>query len=144
MDIECRGKRTDKGGWVYGKSILVFQDKDTYMAECGDIRVLSDSNNNIFEIRDAIFFQVDPATVGMYIRKTDSCGTKIYIGDILSYTFGNRTEKFEVVWDDTGFNCKGFYNWYFDNPSAAFSEGMEDFTVIGNIHDNPELLEEAK
>lgn len=71
----------------------------------------------------------------------DKNGKEIYEGDIVKIVglFGFEFTG-EVVYDRFGFNLKGFWFSGFDDPHLAFSEEYE-WQVIGNIHENPELLE---
>lgn len=69
----------------------------------------------------------------------DSEGSLIYEGDIVKY----EGKPYQVIWDKYGFNLKGFYQGFMDYPTEAFSEGLS-FRVIGNIYENPELLEEKE
>lgn len=66
----------------------------------------------------------------------DKNGKEIYEGDIVQDYFGT---KFEVVWDEFMFNLKDYYDGSADYPTVAFAEGV--FKIIGNIYENPELLE---
>nr|DAT83268.1 MAG TPA: YopX protein [Caudoviricetes sp.] len=82
---------------------------------------------------------VEPKTVGQYTGLTDKNGKKIFEGDIV-----------ERLW----LGEKHIYRIYYDNDIASFigtdiySERFTtfdydacEFEVIGNIYDNPELLE---
>lgn len=103
-------------------------------------------------------FFVDTNTIGQYTGLTDKNGTKIFEGDILQgdeYPYcsdGEYNYYAEVVWFDNG--CCGFGLCTHKNPKSAvrgISDGncewFEDFdsdswSVVGNIYDNPELLQE--
>lgn len=101
---------------------------------------------------------VDTNTIGQYTGLTDKNGIKIFEGDILQgdeYPYcsdGEYNYYAEVVWFDN--DCCGFGLCTHKNPKSAvrgISDGncewFEDFdsdswSVIGNIYDNPELLQE--
>lgn len=79
--------------------------------------------------------------VEQYTGLKDKNSTEIYEGDIVKY--GDSVG--EVFYDSEGacFNVSGFYNKSQDYPTMAFSEyGNDIMEVIGNIHENPELVEE--
>ena len=88
-------------------------------------------------------YQTDPEPlVELYTGLKDKNGKEIYEGDIVEYTtcyYGNEKRHRKVIeweeWDSDDFG-EPHNLGYFD-----LSEGME---VIGNIHENPELLENKK
>lgn len=82
-----------------------------------------------------------PETITEYTGLKDKNGTKIFEGDILSAHLDNAYPEdetlLEVIWHNNG--------WYGKNEPffEDFNNGFEKhFEVIGNIHDNPELLKE--
>lgn len=91
---------------------------------------------------------VIPETVGQYTGLTDKNGNKIFEGDILNMHGGCEEMgareydiRCKVVYGRKGYGAEiGF--------TGAYNSGMQiplmcegALTVIGNIHDNPELLE---
>lgn len=85
----------------------------------------------------APLIEVDPTTVGQYTGLTDKNGKKIFEGDIvdcLEY-YG------EVYYDsDCCFDLR-------DNTSemcGGFIGSYNSLKIIGNIHDNPELLDNSE
>lgn len=132
------------GDWVYGLVTAMYDDSYPNLpAEMKNIDGVSD-------------IDVDHRTIGQYTGLTDKNGTKIFEGDILQgdeYPYcsdGDYNYYAEVVWFDDG--CCGFGLCTHRNPKSAvrgISDGncewFEDFdsdnwSVVGNIYDNPELL----
>ncbi len=92
---------------------------------------------------------VDPSTVGQYTGLTDKNGKKIFEGDIVDIT------QYDNVYHKAYRCCRSivfFSNFAFRTNAAPEYEDEEplsywlwhdcDFEVIGNVHDNPELLED--
>ena len=86
--------------------------------------------------RVRITYSVIPETVGQFTGLLDKNGKKIFEGDIVDILTEN--EKIGVVaYEDGGFlvNADGFCVDFHSNINGT------DLEVIGNIYDNPELLE---
>lgn len=118
-----RGKRIDNGEWVEGF---------LYITHNGEYEIgRYDPYVNI----ERITFVVAPATVGQYTGLTDKNGKRIYEGDIVA----NAWYRGVVSYGE--FNCSccdGVFGWSFGNADIR---NYDRYEVIGNIHDNPELLE---
>ena len=89
--------------------------------------------------RVRIIYSVIPETVGQFTGATDKNGKKIFEGDIVRV---NRSEVPLIV-EYSECNC-GFYadsrsDDYFS--ISVLNRDLVDLEVIGNIYDNPELLE---
>lgn len=91
-------------------------------------------------------WQVESETVGQYTGLTDKNGTKIFEGDIVRYEL-HEIKNTAVIKYGAPKEESFCYGWYLDdnNGNTAFlfcKNFIKDYNcqVIGNIHDNPELL----
>ena len=117
-----RGKRVDTGEWVEGSLIgndvivgkIVEFEEDYFCTE--------------------FWYKVDPETVGQFTGMTDKKGKKLFEGDI--YSMGEKNILYVVVFDKSQFIGKQVGN----RSLAGLEYWKSDIEIIGNIHDNPELL----
>lgn len=130
--IKFRAKRVDNGEWIYGYYAKTVTSEDVSCVT--DTRI-----NDIIILKDGTFYYVKPETVCQYIGIKDKNGKEIYKGDIVR-DFTN--DLYEVICEEYKFNLKDYYCGCFDNPNDGFSECYVG--VVGNIYDNPDLLEESK
>ena len=88
-------------------------------------------------------FNVESLIVMQYTGLKDKNGVEIYEGDIVNHLF--HKEPFKVIWNEK--NCS-FIALYLGGR-GRYSEGIKDkllqvdnvwYEVIGNVHQNPELL----
>lgn len=141
-EILFRGKRIDNGEWVYGD--LVHAVNKFYISYYYE-SALTTFINETFEydgisiIRAAPFIEVDPSTIGQYTGLTDKNGKKIFEGDIIlrryvrpNFLVEYSEEETEYQANFIGGGCASLYKYFSSKESK----------VIGNIHDNPELLED--
>ena len=86
-------------------------------------------------------YYINSDTIGQFTGLTDKNGKKIFEGDIVRLC--NGTYPIKVFWDCLGwkFLCNGkLVEGAFD---CDIKHDIEICEVIGNIHDNPELLEKS-
>lgn len=146
-DIIFRGKRLDNGEWAYG-DFEYNRKKDV-------ARIHTYDENGDYEEQ----YIVDNITVGQYIGLKDKDGKEIYEGDVLALPANRREEEFESIgWEalypryvclyavvyssvDCGFGFCSPMDALKDNPYSCGIATHNRLSHIGNIHDNPELLE---
>ena len=115
-EILFRGKRVDNGEWVYGTLI----------------------QRNIWG--DA--WEVIPETVGQYTGLNDKNGVKIFEGDVVECISTWDKANMVVIFEDGEYRlvlCDKYKNY--TPGSGYYSIGCFDKNIIGNIHDNPELMD---
>ena len=128
-EIKFRGKRLDNGEWIYGNSIVRVGD-GFFICDWTGVAIKKSEFYNLFT-------EVAPATVGQYTGLKDKNGREIYEGDIIGGSNGsiNGWEwpfKSEIKWNDE--ECG------FNTPNWGYMDSTHYYNVLGNIHDNPELL----
>ena len=129
-EILFRGK-TAGGKWTYGS--LVHRTM-FYGDPCDDYIILSDGEFHCDYYYDS---EVIPETVGQFTGVTDKKGARIFEGDIVKYFDALGFSKgFGVVSWDTIFS-----GWRAEKNTLYGSKYISKYEVVGNIHDNPELLE---
>ena len=152
-EILCRGKSADNGEWVEG-----------YYAALGDVYhyILS---GKLTIIKNCPTFEhtlVDVNTIVRYTGLTDKNGKKIFEGDILQCN-NNSSDivkvvfgKFSVIDTETESAVDEVIGWHYEViPTDALSKIRPfclsmpltdcyidrcNMKIIGNIHDNSELL----
>lgn len=82
-------------------------------------------------------FPVYGDTVGQYTGLTDRNGTRIFEGDILRFPYPSTQNIYSVMWSGGSFVRKDPDGYYLSLNAL----NCDEYEVIGNIYDNPELLE---
>ena len=143
-EILFRGKRIDNGEWVEGYVGIFKGETQIYVPFTAEEE--KENEGHIFSVIGGLWHTIDPFTVGQFTGLTDKNGKKIFEGDIVkTVTFSFDCDKFIT---EVKFGARsGVQGFYLANGRSMFYFGqknitvMEDTEVIGNIHDNPELLE---
>lgn len=126
-EILFRGKRLKDGAWIEG-FYCEFANNMSGEQEHFIQTVKSDG-------RIDTLYHVDPSTVGQYTGKTVTTG-KVFDGDIGRSVDGH----YLVCWDE---KAAAFVMRFDSYPyeTLHIEEMWDDAEIIGNIHDNPELME---
>lgn len=153
-EILFKAKRIDNGEWVEG---YVFDDGfvDSKRMFVGGLVIMDykGTANDRWKVGTA-FYEVDPNTICQYTGLTDKNGNKIWENDVCRYVNSDVYEKQEeilvVKYGRHAESCKiniGFYiDWikadYYRSDLVFWAENR-NIEAIGNIFDNPELIEEC-
>lgn len=137
-EILFRGKRIDNGKWVYGYYFYDSFYNKAYITTGNYCMRISEEKSN-HRIINA--FEVDAKAVGQYTGLKDKNGNKIFEGDIIDFLYRSDGDDYGIVQYDVDETEFGFvYNLIYDGLGRHYCS--KDIEVIGNIYDNPELLEE--
>lgn len=143
-EILFRGKRIDNGEWIEGYYV-----KYGYTGKEKDY-IIPKYASDLYAV------EVIPKTIGQYTGLTDKNCKKIFEGDIVKdvtvpvqcgigiVKFGKYETRinFSLSHDNYAYHIGVYIKWnktlnFYRNDLAFWNERIE---VIGNIHDNPELL----
>jgi uncharacterized phage protein (TIGR01671 family) len=129
-EIKFRGKRLDNGKWESG-DLLENQGRNFIYHATSESTIEDNDDGRIV----VVAVEVDSSTVSQYTGLKDKNTRKVYEGDVL-------TDKFESVgvveWQNGCF-VVNFGDVDVFQISDCFDDSYQMW-VIGNIHDNPELL----
>ena len=156
-EILLRGKRIDNEEWVFGSLLIDGEahkpaskenlsfSKHYIVPETDAENIQTRFNNGAFYL-NTIAYHIIPETVGQFTVLTDKNGKKIFEGDIILYKIPDGSYAYGIVkFRET--NEVGFcVEWFNRHDSGWLRNDIEfwakyrEIEVIGNIHDNPELL----
>ena len=133
-EVIFRGKRADSGEWVEGDLL-----QTRYHSGHIEYQIMPQT-----PVSSAV--PVLPETVGQYTGLTDRNGKRIFEGDICKFKRFNDVHIGKVVFNVT---TASFIMWYQPIVGAYGEKATQkmllsvcdNIEVVGNIHDNPELME---
>ena len=151
-EILFRGKRTDNGEWVEGFYVCLFEKekgfyKPNHYIFDGNIKLGEEryvGHGNYVQEVTICKRKIDEKTVGQYTGLTDKNGKRIFEGDIID----TPDRLIKVVWFERNAQFDlNFIKHAHDKKIINFKgiemRDLKEYEVIGNIHDNPELLKEG-
>lgn len=141
-ELLFRGKLEYNGKWIYG---------DLLQYENGDVAIFGEKLSSFgcecteMSKRDRVI----PDTIGQYTGLKDKNGNKIFEGDILEY-IGKREDNMNKVYRRKVVFHEGMFALLSKELPAysalnyhCMKDGRFAWHVIGNVHDNPELMKQA-
>ena len=130
-EILFRGKRTINGNWVYGDFVRGNERKSLR-----DSIFVYDSETQSFND-----YEINPSTLGQYTGLTDKNGKRIFEGDIAKVLQGKDKDIAYVGFENGAFMLYPKTGNIYERTLWEYWYNDWDVEVIGNITDNPELLE---
>ena len=145
-EYRFRGKEIDTGKWVYGG---LFKEpappqcfektlEDKYWIVYPNPRYMPDWNLPYQMVRT----DVNPKTIEQYTGLKDKNGKEIYEGDIVKVFTNKKWRIGKIIYEHSGFTIDVTNNKELEYGRTGIIENLTE--VIGNVWDNPELLEEGE
>ena len=126
-EILFRGKRLDNGEWIEGDLVhSVYKIGDTCVGKFGCTLGMH---------------QVDHYTVGQYTGLNDKNGKRIFDGDVAKVLQGKDKDIAYVGFENGAFMLYPKTGNIYERTLWEYWYNDWDVEVVGNITDNPELLE---
>lgn len=154
-DYLFHGKRLDNGEWVESGCIFKLINKSGdhfFIPQLGEELIATHDDNmmNIVALENMTMYRVDPETVGQYTgvrdcKRTEEYpdGQMIFEGDVvlcdrhINDEFDKKTFFVREIYPISGLIGESLSGNEIRGDDWEFAE------VIGNIHDNPEILKEG-
>ena len=130
-EIKFRGRSSkDNKTWFTGSLVSLTDIDEAYIDHYDGLRRVIER------------YPVNPATVGQFTGLLDSNGKEIFEGDILRFAPPLRWEDDEREVGVVVFKYYAFVVKFNDMFTGLFTLAANEapYTIIGNIHDNPNLL----
>ena len=134
-EILFRGKLVYNGTWVYGG----FYKEPVDDIKDGKVYIITASLESVGNANEVI-----PESIGQFTGLVDKHGKRIFEGDIISTDLARDFLVVEFKGGAFVFNCNDGDDDYYDhiNASNELDNEYKYGEVIGNIHDNHNILEE--
>ncbi|MFD1410749.1 YopX family protein [Lapidilactobacillus gannanensis] len=121
--------------WDKGQECYLYDVQGAYDTLSGWVKYENGENADYDEECFDDFLNSDQYVVEQYTGLTDVNGKDIYEGDLVRLTDDLEDPVFRVIFDEAKFEISG------DDLFYDLGEEFMNCEVIGNVHENPELLE---
>lgn len=134
-EILFKAKRIDNGKWIEG-----------YYTECSGKAFVGIDISSMFEIFCAPvikWFRVNPKTLCQFTGLCDKNGKRIWENDILMAHLDESYPE-DATYETIEWGMSGWVTHEAGSTDRQYLDkfDLEHFEVVGNIFDNPELLQE--
>ncbi len=133
--IKFRGKSIGTGEWLFGNLFKFgIQPPTNVPCICPCVPTWKDAVD---------IYNVHENTVGQFTGLLDKNGKEIYEGDIILLG-KNKTYTAQIVYRNDSLRIYSVGGYFIGDLDYIRQCGIEYCEVIGNIHDNPEMVDEIK
>lgn len=143
MEIKFRAKIVNRDHkWVYGYYFITPLTEENIECDIKDGHFfLTGKRRHCIATEHGVVYEIDPKTLGQFTNATDSNGKEIYDGDIIDDMAHDNYGVIEWIDTDCCFAVQTGADEIFTLPKHNLYFGE---TVIGNIHENKDLLKKGK
>ena len=134
-EILFKAKRKDNGKWVEGYYLNVA--KINHFICTGKIKL----DGAVKGIIAPEMYAINATTLCQYTGLTDKNGKKIWENDICEMVYDGVVNTYVIVWDKDELDFKGTNGKEDYGGNFEYLGCCEEIITLGNIFDNPELLE---
>lgn len=139
-EIKVRGYAVEEmvgKQWMYGTGIYKRAFTVLYAKETG-------RRQECFVFTESGWIEVHDESVGQYTGLKDKNGKEIYEGDVLNSVSAMQREAGYVSFNDGAFCLSIIFSRTTQAGTKYFLSTCKELEVIGNIYENPSLLEVQK
>jgi uncharacterized phage protein (TIGR01671 family) len=143
-EILFKAKRIDNGEWVEGYLFDNGFDGEEKKYFVGGL-VIEKYNGTAcdeWDITGIDFCEIDPETLCQFTGETDKNGKRIWESDVVWLVYDGKEHIYQIVWDNSELDFKATNGEENYGSNFEYLLCCDEIEVIGNIFDNPELLQE--
>lgn len=145
-EIKFRARRIDNGRWVYGQYFItpLTDENSGTTPDAGWFFLTGETRHCI--VQNGVAFVIDLNTLGQYTGLHDKNGKEIYEGDIVESSHriydGGEIRRNVVEFNDFCWRLVAIGDGMVANaPIGLYARQSGAIMVIGNIYENPEIME---
>ncbi len=142
-EILFKAKRIDNGEWVEGYLFDNGFDGEEKKYFIGGL-IIEKYNGTAcdeWDITGIDFYEIDPETLCQFTGKTDKNGKRIWESDVVWLVYDGKEHIYQIVWDNSELDFKATNGEENYGSNFEYLLCCDEIKVIGNIFDNPELLQ---
>lgn len=138
-EVDFRGKDINTGDWIYGSYVADYTISDSYSSY-----IRPNYRQTVEEM-----YAIDLHTLGQFIGLYDRNADRIFEGDIVRCTSSTENSAIYIIQYEeeqlsyvfkTSITKHAYMYSLFDLQQYELGENIT-FEILGNIYDNPELIE---
>ena len=130
-EILFKAKRIDNGEWVEG----------CYISSCEGTFIQTNCIEHYY-VPAVSCKKVDPETLCQFTGLCDKNGKRIWENDVVWIVCDGKEHIYQIVWDNSELDFKATNGEENYGTNYEYLLCCDEIEVIGNIFDNPELLQE--